>query len=71
MAWYKIVGLSRLTYMLYKGFYKQDCKLLPHGNKGTHKLCITMWQAKSNRQSLIDLCVNTMSHQMKGIGSGR
>jgi hypothetical protein len=28
-------------------------------------------QAESNVQSLIDLFINTMSHQMKGIGNGK
>jgi hypothetical protein len=38
MAWYKIVGLSKSTYMLYKAISKQECRFLPHGNKGSHKL---------------------------------
>ncbi len=55
-TWYKIVGLLRF----YKLESKWGCWFLPHGNKGTHKL----WSPRS----LIDLCVDTMSHRMKGIG---
>ncbi len=50
---------------------KQGYRFLPNGNKDTLKLHITMQHVKSNVQSLIDLCVNTMSHQMKGVGNGR
>jgi hypothetical protein len=38
IAWYKIIGLLILKYMLYKVDYKQGYKFLPHGNKGLHKL---------------------------------
>jgi hypothetical protein len=37
-SWYKIVGLSRSTYMLYKIDSKKGCRFLPHGNKGSHKI---------------------------------
>ncbi len=37
-TWYKIIGLLRLKYMLYKVDYKWGCKFLPHGDKGLHKL---------------------------------
>jgi hypothetical protein len=57
--------------MLYKLDSKQGCLNLPRGNKGRHKLRMSTQQAKSNVQSLIDLFVDTMSHQMKGIGNGR
>jgi hypothetical protein len=71
MAWYKIIGLSKSTYMLYKVNPKRECKFLPHGNKGSHKLWTPTKQAKSNVQSLINLSVNTMPHQLKGIENGR
>jgi len=32
---------------------------------------MSIWQAESNVQSLIDLSADTMLHQMKGIGNGR
>jgi hypothetical protein len=71
MVWYKIIGLLRSMYMLYKGFCKQGYRFLPNGNKDTRKLHITTQHVESNVQSLIDLCANTMSHQMKGVGNGR
>jgi hypothetical protein len=37
-TWYKINGLLRSTYILYKVDSKQGCRFLPHGNKGLHKL---------------------------------
>jgi hypothetical protein len=40
IAWYQIVGLLKLTYMLYKLDSKQGRWFLPHGDKGTHKLCM-------------------------------
>jgi len=57
--------------MVYKSNSKRGCQFLPHGNKGTHKLCMPTQQATFNVQSLIDLFVDTTSHQMKGIGNGR
>jgi hypothetical protein len=39
-TWYKIVGLSKSTYTLYKAYSKWGCKFLPHSNKGSHKLQI-------------------------------
>jgi hypothetical protein len=71
MTWYKIIGLSRSTYMLYKVDSKQGCKFLPHGNKGLHKFKTPTKQEKSNVQLLIDLSVDIMPHQLKGIKSGR
>jgi hypothetical protein len=56
--------------MLYKYDSKRGYQFLPHGNKGTHKLRMSTKQAKSNVQSLIDLTIDTMLHQMKGIGNG-
>jgi hypothetical protein len=56
--------------MLYKINYKQGYRFLPHGNKGLHKLQTPMKSIKSNVQSLINLCGNTMPHQMKGIRNG-
>jgi hypothetical protein len=41
------------------------------GNKGTHKLCISTMQVESNVQSLIDLSMDIMPHQMKWIRNGR
>jgi hypothetical protein len=40
MTWYKIVGLSKSTYMLYKIDSKWRCKFLLHGNKSLHKFKI-------------------------------
>jgi hypothetical protein len=40
-TWYQIIGLSRSTYMLNKSDNKRGCWFLPHGNKGTHKLCMS------------------------------
>jgi hypothetical protein len=57
--------------MSYKVDYKQGYKFLPHGDKGLHKLQIPMKHIESTFQSLIDLCGNTMPHQMKGIKNGR
>jgi hypothetical protein len=57
--------------MLYKSDSKRAYQFLPHGNKGTHKLHMSTRQAESNVQLLIDLFVNTMPYQMKGIGNGR
>jgi hypothetical protein len=37
MTWYKIVGLSTSTYMLYKVDSKCRCKILSHGNKSLDK----------------------------------
>jgi hypothetical protein len=71
IAWYQIIGLSRLTYMLYKSDNKQGCRFLPHGNKGTYKLHMSTRQVESNVQSLIDLFIDLMSYQMKGIGNGK
>jgi hypothetical protein len=70
-AWYKVIGVSMSTYILYKSNSKRGCWFLRHGNKGTHKLWMLIKQSESNVQSLIDLFVDTMSHQMKGIGNGR
>lgn len=36
-AWYKIMGIARLTYMSYKHENKRGCKIQPHQNKGTQK----------------------------------
>jgi hypothetical protein len=47
IAWYKIVVLSKLTYMWYNVDCKQGCRFLPHGNKGLHKLYELQW----NRQN--------------------
>ncbi len=68
---YKIVGLSKLTYMLYKIDSKWGCTFLPHGNKSSHKLQTPTKQVESNVQSLIDLSADTMLHQLKGIRNGR
>ncbi len=57
--------------MLYKIDCKQGYRFLLHGDKGLHKLQTPMKHIKSNVQSLIDLCCNTMLHQMKGIKNGR
>jgi hypothetical protein len=57
--------------MLYKTNCKQDCRFLPHDNKGLHKLQISTKQVASNVQSLIDLRVDTMPLQLEGIGNGR
>jgi len=38
MTWYKIIRLSRSTYILYKVNSKWGCIFLLHGNKGSHKL---------------------------------
>jgi hypothetical protein len=57
--------------MLYELDNKQGYWFLPHGNKDTHKLCMSTQQMKSNVQSLIDLFVYTMPHQLKRIGNGR
>jgi len=57
--------------MLYKSDTKQGCRFLRHGNKGIHKLRMSTWQGESNVQSLIDLSIDTMPHQMKGIKIGR
>ncbi len=70
-TWYKIIGLSKSTYMLYKVNSKRGCRFLPHGNKGSHKLQTQTKQAESNVQSFIDLNANTMPHQLKGIENGR
>ncbi len=70
-AWYKIIGVSRSMYMLYKSSTKRSCRFLPHGNKGTHKLQISTKHTKSNVQSLINLFEGIMPHQMKSMGNGR
>jgi hypothetical protein len=57
--------------MLYISDNKQGCWFLSHGNKGTNKLRMSTQQAESNVQLLIDLSMDMMLHQMKGIGSGR
>jgi hypothetical protein len=36
-TWYKIVGLLRSTYMLYKANSKRGCRFLPQGHKSPHK----------------------------------
>jgi hypothetical protein len=41
-SWYQIVGLSKLTYMLYKSDNKQGCRFLPHGNKGTQIMYVNL-----------------------------
>jgi hypothetical protein len=61
----------RSIYVLYKTNCKWNCNFLPHGDKSTHKLWIPMQQVELNVQSLIDMCVDTMPHQMKRIGNGR
>jgi hypothetical protein len=70
-AWYKIMGISRSTYMSYKQENKRGCKILPHRNKGSQKKRAPTIQAESNIQFLIEQCVDVMPHQMKGIGDGR
>jgi hypothetical protein len=50
--------------MLCKIDYKKGYRFLAHGDKGLHKLQTLMKHIESNVQSLIDLCGNTMSHQM-------
>jgi hypothetical protein len=57
--------------MLYKIDCKQVYRFLPRGDKGLHKLQTLIKHVESNVQSLIDLCGNTMSHQMKRIKNGR
>ncbi len=57
--------------MLYKLDNKRGYRFLPHQNKSTHKLHMSTQQAESNVQSSIDLFVDTMSNQIKGIGNGR
>jgi hypothetical protein len=57
--------------MLYKIYSKRGCKFLPHDNKGSHKTSNFKQASKSNVQSLIDLSVDIMSHQLKGIKNGR
>ncbi len=37
IAWYKIMGIFRSTYMSYKHENERGCKILPHQNKGTQK----------------------------------
>jgi len=70
-TWYKIIGVSRSMYMSYKSNSKWSCQFLPHGNQCTHKLRISTKQVESNVQSLIDLFIDIMPHQMKSIGNGR
>jgi hypothetical protein len=65
IVWYQIIGLSKLTYKLYKSDNEQGCQFLPHGNKGTHKLHMSTQQVESNVQSLIDLFADKMPHQMR------
>ncbi len=36
-TWYKIMGISRSTYMRYKQERKIGCRILPHKNKGSQK----------------------------------
>ncbi len=50
---------------------KQSCKFLPHGNKSLHELRTPMKHVKSIVQSLMDLCVDTMPHEMKGMYNGK
>jgi hypothetical protein len=71
MTLYKIIGLSKSTYMLYKVDFKRRCRFWLHDNKSSDKLRTPTKQVESNVQSLIDLNVNTMSHQLKGIKNGR
>jgi hypothetical protein len=56
--------------MLYKFESKRGCQFLPHGNKGIYKLGMSTKQAYLNVQSLMNLTIYTMLHQMKGIGNG-
>jgi hypothetical protein len=53
-----------------KVFANKVASFYPVGTK-VHIIHTTMQHAESNVQSLIDLCVDTMPHQMKGIGNGR
>ncbi len=53
IAWYKIIGISRSTYMSYKHKNKKRCKIWPHQNKGMQKQCIPVIHVESNIQSLI------------------
>ncbi len=57
--------------MLCKIDYKKGYRFLAHGDKGLHKLQTLMKHIESNVQSLIDLCGNTMSHQMNWIKNGK
>jgi hypothetical protein len=57
--------------MLYKSNNNRSCWFLLHGNKSTHKLRISNRQAESNVQSLFDLYVDTILHQMKGNRNGK
>jgi hypothetical protein len=70
---YKVAGLARSTYMLYKWEAQHGCKL--HGNEGTKKQrCVTR-QTMLNVEAFIicwyKKCANVMFHQIKGIGVGR
>jgi hypothetical protein len=56
--------------MLYKVDCKWGCRFLPHNNKSLHKFRTPTKQTESNVQSLIDSCVDIMSHQLKGIENG-
>jgi hypothetical protein len=47
-TWYKIIGVSKSTYVLYKFESKWGCQFLPHGNKGIHKLRMLTKQAELN-----------------------
>jgi hypothetical protein len=57
--------------MLYKVDCKRGCRFLFHNNKSLHKLQIPTKQTESNVQSMIDSCVDIMSHQLKGIENGK
>jgi len=35
IAWYKIMGISKSTYMNYKQESKRRCRILPHQKKGS------------------------------------
>jgi hypothetical protein len=66
------IRLFRLTYMLYKVNSKQGCRFLLHEKKA----CINsklqpIKHVESNVQLLIDLSVDTMPHQLKGIKNGK
>ncbi len=61
-TWYKIVGISRSTYLFYKHDNKCGTRQRLRGNVGMKKQ-VAIRQPESNVQSLINQCAEVTPHQ--------
>ena len=70
IAWWKIHGVSRATYMVYRQKSRMDFVSSVHGNVGFLRLRKHVVQAEASMQSVIRMNADLMPQKMKRFGAG-